>query len=158
MNWDAIGAIGEVIGALGVIITLAYLALQIRQNTTMMRANVKQSQTTVTQNLMQVWLDNSELIMKANAGSELTAKEDYELKILARAILRGWESYCYMYDVGLLDESEWSGIKRSIERFGSQPHLAAGYMEMRLELSERLRAVIDPVVENRDGGSSGIQI
>jgi hypothetical protein len=33
MNWDAIGAIGEVVGALGVVVTLAYLAIQIRQNT-----------------------------------------------------------------------------------------------------------------------------
>ncbi len=32
MNWEAIGAIGEVLGAAGVIITLAYLAVQIRQN------------------------------------------------------------------------------------------------------------------------------
>lgn len=33
MNWDAIGAIGEMIGAVGVILTLGYLAYQIRQNT-----------------------------------------------------------------------------------------------------------------------------
>jgi len=32
MNWDAIGAVGEVVGAIGVIVTLAYLALQIRQS------------------------------------------------------------------------------------------------------------------------------
>jgi hypothetical protein len=30
MNWDAVGAIGETIGALAVVITLAYLAIQIR--------------------------------------------------------------------------------------------------------------------------------
>ena len=33
MNWEAIGAIGEIVGALGVILTLGYLAYQIRQNT-----------------------------------------------------------------------------------------------------------------------------
>jgi hypothetical protein len=33
MNWEAIGAIGEVAGAAGVIVTLAYLAIQIRLNT-----------------------------------------------------------------------------------------------------------------------------
>lgn len=30
MNWDAIGAVGEIIGALAVIITLIYLSRQIR--------------------------------------------------------------------------------------------------------------------------------
>ena len=33
MNWEAIAAIGEAVGALGVILTLVYLAVQIRQNT-----------------------------------------------------------------------------------------------------------------------------
>ena len=38
MNWEAIGAIGEIIGALAVFLTLAYLAVQIRQNTNAVRA------------------------------------------------------------------------------------------------------------------------
>ena len=32
MNWDAIGAIGEILGAIVVIATLGYVAVQIRQN------------------------------------------------------------------------------------------------------------------------------
>ena len=31
MNWDAVGAIGEIIGALAVVLTLAYLAIQLSQ-------------------------------------------------------------------------------------------------------------------------------
>lgn len=33
MNWDAVGAIAELLGALGVIVSLVYLSVQIRQNT-----------------------------------------------------------------------------------------------------------------------------
>ena len=43
MNWDAIGAIGEVVGAVGVIITLIYLAAQIRQNSKTTQADIRQS-------------------------------------------------------------------------------------------------------------------
>mgnify|MGYP003300637055 CR=1 FL=1 len=32
MNWEAMGAIGEVVGAIAVVLTLAYLAIQVRQN------------------------------------------------------------------------------------------------------------------------------
>ena len=40
MNWDAISAFGEVAGAIGVIVTLVYLARQISQNSaTMERTN-----------------------------------------------------------------------------------------------------------------------
>ncbi len=38
MNWEAIGAIGEIIGAMAVFLTLVYLALQIRQNTKAVQA------------------------------------------------------------------------------------------------------------------------
>jgi hypothetical protein len=33
MNWEAIAAVGELLGASAVLITLIYLAVQIRQNT-----------------------------------------------------------------------------------------------------------------------------
>ena len=37
LNWDAIGAIGEVAGATAVVATLGYLALQIRENSRQLR-------------------------------------------------------------------------------------------------------------------------
>jgi len=43
MNWDAIGAIGEMIGAVAVVITLVYLAIQVRQDTKSVRASTYQS-------------------------------------------------------------------------------------------------------------------
>ena len=44
MNWAAIGAISEAIGAFGVIATLAYLAVQIRQNTIQLKQNTLAAQ------------------------------------------------------------------------------------------------------------------
>ena len=37
MNWDAIGAVGEIIGALAVVITLLFLTIQVRQSTVAVR-------------------------------------------------------------------------------------------------------------------------
>lgn len=37
MNWDALGALGEIVGAVAVVITLIYLAVQTRQNTAAVR-------------------------------------------------------------------------------------------------------------------------
>ncbi len=39
MNWDAIGAIGEILGAIAVLVTLVYLARQIHLNTNEIRAS-----------------------------------------------------------------------------------------------------------------------
>ena len=42
MNWDAIGAIGEIVGAIAVIVTIGYLALQMRRNTRSVRSAAAQ--------------------------------------------------------------------------------------------------------------------
>ena len=46
MNWDAIGAIGEVLGAIAVVVTLIYLALQVRQNTDALKLGTAHNTTT----------------------------------------------------------------------------------------------------------------
>jgi hypothetical protein len=39
MNWDALGSMAELLGAVGVIISLVYLASQVKTNTTTIRAS-----------------------------------------------------------------------------------------------------------------------
>jgi hypothetical protein len=41
MNWDAIGAIGEILGAIAVFASLIYLAIQIRNSTKQFRAQME---------------------------------------------------------------------------------------------------------------------
>ena len=38
MSWEALGAIGEIVGAIAVVVTLVYLTTQIRQNTKTVQA------------------------------------------------------------------------------------------------------------------------
>jgi len=45
MDWDAIGAIAEVCGALAALVTLVYLAVQIKQQSEVTRAQVHQQRT-----------------------------------------------------------------------------------------------------------------
>jgi hypothetical protein len=45
MNWEALGAIAETIAGIAVLITLIYLAIQVRQNTAMSRETILRNQT-----------------------------------------------------------------------------------------------------------------
>lgn len=42
-NWEAIGAVGELVGAVGVVVSLAYLGFQINQNTRQARGSMYDS-------------------------------------------------------------------------------------------------------------------
>lgn len=43
MNWDAVSAVAEILGAIAVFVTLVYLAIQVRQNSSNLKANAVQS-------------------------------------------------------------------------------------------------------------------
>ena len=53
MNWEAIGAIGEVAGAVAVFASLVYLALQIRQNTRAIRGSAEREMVSLQQSALQ---------------------------------------------------------------------------------------------------------
>ena len=75
MNWGAIGAIGEVLGALGVIITLVYLAGQLRQNTKELRSARHESYAALSFSVNEFRADHADTIAKHFSGAVLTDAE-----------------------------------------------------------------------------------
>ncbi len=118
MNWEAIGAVGEIVGALGVILTLFYLSFQIRQNT---RAIKGQTLGTVTQNNLTevmpfVGPNPTEAWIKAmNDPSQLTELEHASLDAWMIASFQIRQNEFAQYKLGALDESVWRSTHRPIE-------------------------------------------
>ena len=79
MNWDAIGAVGEFIGAILVGATLIYLAFQLRQNTKALTSSTFQAVSSNMASNMEFFAGDpaiSALLVKAQDGlGELTAQE-----------------------------------------------------------------------------------
>lgn len=46
MSWEAIGAVGDIVGALAVLVSLLYLAVQVRQNTASIKSSTYQNAVT----------------------------------------------------------------------------------------------------------------
>ena len=55
MNWDAIGASAELLGAAGVIVTVIYLAVQIRQNTNQIEIQTNSSRAESEREVLEAW-------------------------------------------------------------------------------------------------------
>ena len=114
MNWEAAGAIGEILGAAAVVATLFYLAHQVRHATSVARSAARQS---IAQMNVDAWgasLDPqvlSRAATKVAAGEELTPEEagDYRRWVYMR--MRFVENAYYQYKEGLLDTGEWNGYE-----------------------------------------------
>jgi hypothetical protein len=52
MNWDAIGAIGQILGSAAVFLTLIYLAVQLRESREEVRRTVRQNRADASSRLM----------------------------------------------------------------------------------------------------------
>ena len=61
MNWEAIGALSEFVGAIAVVITLVYLAIQIRQNTRAIRLDTGHDITEEYRDIFALMAENREL-------------------------------------------------------------------------------------------------
>ena len=104
MNWDAIGAIGEVLGALGVIITLIYLAGQLRQNTKELRSARHESYASLSFSVNEFRAEHAETIAKHFAGEELTDAESIIANANAQKLFGIMETTYLHYREGTLAE------------------------------------------------------
>ncbi len=70
MNWDAVGALAEVAGAIGVLLTLVYLAVQIRHNSASVDASTEDGVTSGFNDINNVIAADAELVRIFTTGLE----------------------------------------------------------------------------------------
>ena len=73
MDWNALGAIGEVLGSVGVLITIVYFGLQIRRMQTLTQISIASGVADRCIHLHNQRFEHVELLLKANSGSEVSA-------------------------------------------------------------------------------------
>jgi hypothetical protein len=82
MNWEAIGAIGEVAGAAAVVVTLFYFAVQIRNMRAEANADAFSRSDEGERQLRKMRMRHAPLIIKANQSKELGDEELLTLREL----------------------------------------------------------------------------
>ena len=94
MNWDAIGAVGEIIGALAVVLTLVYLSIQIKENTRISKSEAYRESTGNWNDVFKIFLDaDSELILNAlKSYNSLESSQKLQFDLLMIALTTALES------------------------------------------------------------------
>jgi hypothetical protein len=118
MNWDAISAVGEITGATAVVISLIYLAIQVRHNTEVARASTRQA---IADSTMTAGSDlihqpqMAEVVVKDLQRRELNFEEHLQLQTRAYLGLRHFENVHYQFRAGMLSPDEWQGFRQNLK-------------------------------------------
>lgn len=111
MNWDAIAAVAEMIGAVAVFITLIYLAIQTRDNVKVQRARAVWDAQVSFVEVNDMLADGgtvSELVFRSLSDPEnLSAQEKYFMHRFARGWFQRMEAQFALYQAGILDAEVW---------------------------------------------------
>jgi len=125
VNWEAIGAIGEIIGALAVFCTLVYLASQIKQNTKAVQSSALDSTRNTISNARQSIYENDDVaqvyIKDLASPDELSDLERVKFRLILHNLLLSESHIFAQTKFSDLLTSEWSAQKTIIKRVLGSP-------------------------------------
>ena len=125
MTLDQLANIGEIIGSIAVIISIVYLAIQIRTNTEAERTLTYQAVVSdfgALNNTMASTPELSHLFVEAMEDyHQLSSDEKARISQLFFQCFRYFENMFYQHRKGYLDEEVWIGWKRMMLTYYSRP-------------------------------------
>jgi heme/copper-type cytochrome/quinol oxidase subunit 1 len=114
---NELGSLGEFISGLAVVVTLIYLALQIRHNTRAVRSSMHQDMVESTLRIAESMSDNENvgrIVLKANEDYDnLTREEFIRFEAYAERVFSNFESVFYSYRNAMIEQDLWESWEAS---------------------------------------------
>lgn len=127
MNWNAAAAIAELIGALGVIASLIFVGLQVRQNTRSLRAATYDSLVGSNGEWLKALIGDPTLASSFEEAvadwSRVSESERPRVMYLLTQLFRQWENTFFQHRQGTLDPGLWRTWSHIIVSYFHQPGL-----------------------------------
>lgn len=154
MNWEALGAIAEAVGAAGVVATLAYLAIQIRANTAALSAQARHSISELALQITMFRADHADDYARLASGEGLSPADlQFQYWSHMHFMLHA-ETYLHHVELGLMPESQWRGYVRFIASYARSPGFAEFWAEAAPAFSDEFRTWLDREIL-AEGGKVG---
>ena len=163
MNWDAMAAIGEILGALGVIASLVYLSIQIRKSDKTARAQSLQS-------ILDGHRDRSLVPMYTNPEfTDLLAKGLTDLDLLSDTQKRQFHSYVteivfqmqqvmQLHDQGLVPQVDYDAWMSFTGGIVKSPGGAVIWSYMEPTITPTIRGLINNYLADNPDAPSFIEV
>ena len=118
MNWTKVSAISDIVVAISVIVSLAYVANQLEQNT-------KALQQTAAINVTQVWMGQQSLLAEdgelndifwrgMNADTEMPKTDQMRFEAFLSGWVQAFQQSFILQESGVLDNDLWQNQLRSM--------------------------------------------
>ena len=119
MNWDAIGAIAELIASVVVVITLIFLVVQLKHNSVMIKNATAQHASETMGNFLGQLIGNPDIYTLYITGlsdyDSLKAEEKGRFHMLCLQAFRDVDTQYQHYVTGGVEREHWESILRSLD-------------------------------------------
>ena len=117
MNLNDLANLGQIVGAIGVMITLVYLAVQIRGNTRVASAQARHALSEFVLRISIFQAEHADRFAKLESGVELTAGDRHFQYWSHVQFLLHAETYFHHHELGLMPDEHWRGYARYMTKY-----------------------------------------
>ena len=146
MNLETLGNIGDFLGGLAVIVSLLYLAIQIRQNTKAVRSSSYHQAAEQTWNYCLAVAQDptlAEILARRVAGEPLSVADELRVNFADQALVYGFENMLRLHEEGLIDQDVWDNVLYNSMAYLGTPLFRSFLAARPGPLSKRLLAAIE---------------
>ena len=141
MSWEAIGAMGSLLGAISVLLTLLYLAKQIKENSKLLTTSVYQTAVDGYNEMASMFLENPELArnLLLDKPAQLSEVDAYKLNLILRVYLNQGLKLFKLYEAGIFPEEDWLLRAAEIKQVINQTDFSREFAKNNLIFSQMCR-------------------
>lgn len=135
MSLEQYAHISQIVGVILIVISLAYVARQLRQNTEMMRVNASSEWLQKDFDIVSSLIENRELaeawVRGGNDFDQLDETDRQRLVFFERRAMTLWQHIFQMRNKGLYEDSDWETMQLLIRHLASRQSMQAAWQMFR---------------------------
>jgi hypothetical protein len=153
MNWNAVGSIGEVVAAFGVILSVLYLAIQVRKDARARVAETSHSLMARAGAVQQILSENRALaaVWRTALRGDVEGLDEADrtqFEVYLSVVTRSYEDGFYQYREGYMGEMLWQATVRSLSDMARNPGYVAWWQTRKHWYSNDFQAFVDGAISN----------
>ena len=140
----------QILGGIGVIASMVYVGIQIRNNARAMRAATYQQLSALTIQGWQSMAHNGEtmdiMLRGMDDFSALSRVEKARFRMIVMSQARSYENAWFQFKIGTLRESDWKAFTVDFETFFSTPGTKAAWPLVKNRYNAEFTALVDEIL------------